>query len=114
MSRSARDFYRSVTRSFVLEEHHLRVLTLACEAYDRAAQARAIVEKEGIVTHDRAGRPIVHPAVIVERDSRAAFARLIKQLDLDIVPPGPAGRRVRGWPRTMLPRPTSQGPIPPC
>lgn len=92
LSRSARDFYRSVSRTYVLEEHHLRILESALSAWDRMNQAREIVEKEGIVAFDRAGRPIVHPAVIIERDSRAAFARLIRQLDLDVEPPKSIGR----------------------
>lgn len=92
LSRSARHFWRSVARSYVLESHHLALLTLACEAHDRATAARKLIDKEGIVTTDRFGQRITHPAVAVERDSRAAFARLVKQLDLDLTPPGPVGR----------------------
>jgi P27 family predicted phage terminase small subunit len=92
LSRSARDFWRSVARGYVLESHHLALLTLACEAHDRATAARQLIDREGICVVDRFGQRTAHPAVAVERDSRAAFARLVKQLDLDLVPPGPVGR----------------------
>ena len=80
-----------------MESHHIALLTLACEAHDRATTTRELIDEEGIVTTDRFGQRITHPAVAVERDSRAAFARLVKQLDLDLVPAGPVGRpRARG------------------
>ena len=75
-----------------MESHHIALLTLACEAHDRATTTRELIDKEGIVTTDRFGQRITHPAVAVERDSRAAYARLVKQLDLDLVPAGPVGR----------------------
>jgi len=34
-------WFRNVTRNYVLEEHHVRLLTLAAQAYDRAEEARS-------------------------------------------------------------------------
>ena len=38
-----------------LEEHHSRLLTMACEAWDRAGQAREIMAKDGILLGGREG-----------------------------------------------------------
>lgn len=46
-------------------------------------QAREIIAKEGPVTRDRFGAPKVHPAIPIERDSRLAFIRALRELDLE-------------------------------
>ena len=66
-----------------LEQHHARLLTMACEAWDRAGEAREILAKDGILLGGREGGSRPHPAIAIERDSRIAFARLIAQLSLD-------------------------------
>jgi phage terminase small subunit len=82
---------------YQLEEHHLRLLTLAAEAWDRAQMARATILEHGAFFHDRHGSPRPHPALAVERDSRIAFARLVRELDLDGEPlPDPRPPRRRG------------------
>lgn len=77
---------------YQLEPHHTRLLTLACEAFDRAAQARDLVAAEGLVvaTSDEGRKP--HPAVNIERDARLAFARLVRELDLDVDGPAQEAR----------------------
>ena len=81
---------------FEIDPHHERLLTLAAQAWDRCQEARALLDKDGIIIGGREGGSRAHPAVAVERDSRAAFAALVKQLQLDgdddKRPPGrPAG-----------------------
>jgi phage terminase small subunit len=88
-------WWQSVVRDWPLEEHHVRLLTLAGEAWDRAGQARAEIATAGITYTDRFGAPRLNPAVAVERDSRLAFARLIRELDLDALPE-PSGMSLRG------------------
>lgn len=72
-----------------IEAHHLRLLALACEASDRAEEARRIIAREGMTYPDRFGAPRRHPACAIEAESRAAFGRLVRQLALDEVAPGP-------------------------
>ena len=57
---------------------------MAAEALDRAEQARKLVEAQGlIIINKKTGATKTHPAVAVERDCRIAYARLIRELDLD-------------------------------
>ena len=79
-----RKWFTSVVTTYHLEPHHLRLLQLAGEAWDRCQQAREAIAKEGL-TVASGGR--AHPAIAIERDSRLAFARLIRELDLDAEPP---------------------------
>ena len=75
-----------------LEAHHVRLLTLAAEAWDRGQQARELIAREGLTTPTRDGGVKLHPAVRVEDAARIAFARLLRELDLDTDPPGEAKR----------------------
>jgi hypothetical protein len=77
-----------VLRDFDLDEHRVRLLTLAAEAWDRAQEAREAIVVHGPVYEDRFGQPRARPEVAIERDSRIAFARLLRELDLD-GEPGP-------------------------
>jgi phage terminase small subunit len=69
--------------AFELDEHHLRLLTLACEAWDRAVQSRELIARHGLTYQDRFGCPKARPEVAIERDSRIAFARLLREIGLD-------------------------------
>jgi hypothetical protein len=78
-----RRWFEHVTEEFELEQHHTRLLTLAGEAWDRCTQAREAIEKFGLTVEDRFGFPRPRPEIAVERDSRLAFARLVRELDSD-------------------------------
>lgn len=78
---STRAWWQRVEDTWQLEEHHLRLLTLAAEAWDRCQQAREILQRKGLIYQDRFGQPSARPEVAIERDSRLAFARLLKALD---------------------------------
>lgn len=83
---ATRAWFVSVLDTYELQPHHIRLLQLAAEAWDRTQQARALIAHDGLVMMSRQGvKP--HPAVAIERDSRLAFARLLRELDLDIEPP---------------------------
>lgn len=81
------DWWRAVLGEYELEAHHLRLLRLACEAWDRCQQARDILDRDGLTTETDSGGLKTHPAVAIERDARLAFARLLRELDLDAEPP---------------------------
>jgi P27 family predicted phage terminase small subunit len=83
LSKASQNFWKQTVAEYSLEPHHVRLLTSACEAYDRLQQARCILKHEGIMTTDRHGRRVAHPCVAIERDARLAHARLLRELDLD-------------------------------
>lgn len=82
-----RAWWKQVLSDYELDEHHVRLLTLAAEAWDRCVTARRIVERRGLTFEDRFGQPKPRPEVSIERDARIAFARLLRELDLDVDPP---------------------------
>lgn len=82
-----RQWWRSIVRDFELESHHLRLLRLCCESWDRCQEAREVLAKEGLTYDDRFGQPRSRPEVAIERDSRVSFARLLRELALDVEPP---------------------------
>jgi P27 family predicted phage terminase small subunit len=82
-------WWRQVVSEYELQPHHLKILEAAADSWDRMAQARATVLADGLTVEGGTG-PKQHPCVAIERDARAAFARLIRELDLDEPVPPPA------------------------
>ena len=80
-------WWLDVVDEYGLEPHHVRLLTLAAEAWDRGQAARAVIDEEGLTFDDRFDQPKVRPEVAIERDSRTAFARLLRELALDYEEP---------------------------
>jgi P27 family predicted phage terminase small subunit len=87
LSPSSAAWWRTTVERFVLEEHHLRLLQLCCEAWDRAQAARAQLDRDGLTVESEKGVIRAHPCIAIERDSRLAVARLVRELDLDVEPP---------------------------
>ena len=83
LSNDAKDFWRQVLRDFQLEDHHVRLLTGACECLDRATQARETVARDGPFFKTRYGEIRPHPGLQVERDQKTLLARLLRELNLD-------------------------------
>jgi P27 family predicted phage terminase small subunit len=89
LSASAAQWWETTIETYVLQEHHLRLLQLACEAWDRAQAAREMLGRDGLTVQGADGGLKTHPAVAIERDARLAVARLVRELDLDTEPPVP-------------------------
>ena len=93
LSESAKEWWADALADFDFEPHHLRLLQAACEAWDRMQQARtALADHGGLTFTDERGVIRAHPAVAMERDARTAFARLVRELDLDTGAPSEAPR----------------------
>ncbi len=80
---ATRRWWEQITREFEVEEHNLRRLTAAAEAWDRYQQAREVLAKEGLTFIDKHGQPRARPEVAIERDARIAFLRAMRELGLD-------------------------------
>jgi len=89
-------WWAQVLEDYDLQSHHIRLLTAAATAWDRADQAREAIEHAGPYPLDRYGNPKAHPALAVERDSRVAFARLLRELNLEDAPGDSRPPRISG------------------
>lgn len=79
-------------RNWELEEHHIKLLTLAAQEWDKSQMADEVIRKEGLTHPDRFGQVRERPEVRIARDAKALFARLLRELALDIESPGEPGR----------------------
>ena len=98
LRKPTRDWWEHVAASYEMEGHHLRLLTLAAEAWDRAQQAREDLKKAKSLTYeDRFGCPKKRPEVAIQTESMVVFSRLIRELGLDVEEADPV--RVRALAR---------------
>ena len=72
--------WRAVLDEYDLSAAEVELLRNALSALDRADQAAAIVDAEGVVTVDRYGSPKMHPACDVEARNRIIYGRFVAQL----------------------------------
>jgi P27 family predicted phage terminase small subunit len=86
LSPAMQAWWKQVMTDYALDPHHLRLLEAAADAWDRMTQARDVLRDEGLTVTTAHGSK-KHPAADIERDSRLAFARLLRELDLDADPP---------------------------
>jgi P27 family predicted phage terminase small subunit len=95
LSAEARDWWKAVVAEVVdLTDSQLKVLQAAAEAWDRCQQARRAIAELGL-TFDSKNGPKVRPEVTVENLSAIRFARLVRELNLDIAPPAEPPRPPR-------------------
>ena len=86
LSDSARYFWDQVTEAYDVPPDGRRLLLLACQAWDRSQEAKAVLDSKGVTYVDRFGTPRQRPEVAIERDSRLAFARLMRDLRVQELP----------------------------
>jgi phage terminase small subunit len=75
-------WWEGVNEDYALEPHHIKLLTLAAESWDRATMAREAIAEHGLVFSDRFGSPRKRPEVSIAEAATIAFARLCRELDL--------------------------------
>lgn len=85
-------WFKSVVDEWNLEDHHIRILTLAAEAWDQVQTCREVIAAEGHTYRDRFQQPKERPEVSIMHNARLAFARLVRELDLDFDGGSDAGR----------------------
>jgi phage terminase small subunit len=77
-----------VAQTWELEQHHLRILQAAGEAWDQAQAARAAVAVDGLTVATADGGRKAHPLLTTATVARTQFASLVAALDLDAGTPG--------------------------
>jgi hypothetical protein len=97
LSVEARALWRELHARYEFEPAEEKTLRLALEALDRANQARRAIRRLGLTYEDRFGAPHPRPEVVIERDSRQAWLRLMGALDLPTEQePAEKPRTIRG------------------
>ncbi len=97
LSNKAVTLWRTVVKDFdIIDAPGLMLLESAMRCWDRAHDARAVIEREGMQVADRFGSMKPHGLLSVERDAWAGFRHAIKQLGFDIEAPRPAPGRPPG------------------
>jgi phage terminase small subunit len=82
LSKKMAEFWVGVFQCKNLQLYEILLLAKACEAYDRATQARHILKAQGLTYTDRFNQPRARPEVAIERDAKLLFAKLLKQINL--------------------------------
>ena len=99
LSPAMQAWWQAIVRDYDLDPHHLCLLEAACDAWHRMVQARETLARDGLTVTTKSGTK-KHPAAGI--DSRLAFARLVRELDLDCAPPTePPGWRPPAIRRTV-------------
>jgi P27 family predicted phage terminase small subunit len=83
LSPAMRSFWRAVTRAFELDPQHFKILQIACEAWDVAAQATATLLVENNYFTDKHGIRKAHPAINVRTQANKQFIASMRELGLD-------------------------------
>lgn len=81
---ATKEWAEKILDEYELQGHHVKLLILAGQSWDTAQESRNAIEKHGTIYTDRFDCPHARPEVNIERDARLAFARLIRELNLDV------------------------------
>jgi phage terminase small subunit len=87
LSSETQAWWLGITANFNFEPHQRRLLQACAEAWGRKEQARLALSQFGLTYEDAKGVLRARPEIMIERDSRTAFTRLMRELDLERVPP---------------------------
>jgi phage terminase small subunit len=91
LSTESKKWWKLLFRCYAIDEPASLILRVALEAYDRLCEARAAVEKDGLIISDHLGKR-QHPALRLEKEARSGLLQAWRLLNFSIEPPGPVGR----------------------
>jgi len=86
LSIEAREIFARLCADFELEIEQEIILVACLESFDVMRSAQEIIARDGLAQQDRFGQHRVHPAAVLERDSRAAYLRGLAALQLEFEP----------------------------
>ena len=87
LSQATKAWFSYVARTWAVDEHHVRLLVMACDAWELAEGAREALARDGLTVPMADGGMKAHPLLGVAAAARGQFSSLIAQLDLDAVAP---------------------------
>jgi hypothetical protein len=86
LSEASGALWTSILTSHEMSDAELEVLRSALAALDRADQAAGVLASEGLTVVDRYGGVRSHPMLDAELRARTLYARLVKQLGVELAP----------------------------
>src|SRR3990167_8938266 len=82
-----RKFFAEISEEYGIHDAAgLALLEEAASCLDRLHAAHAAIAKDGEIVTDRYGRPRLHPALTLEKESRRGLLDCLRALNLDIEP----------------------------
>ena len=88
-------WFNEICKTYELQSHHLKLLVIACQAWDRLTEARESLKRDGLFTKDRYGTLKANPACKIENDSMTQFIKAVRELGFDIDRPADTHRPPR-------------------
>jgi phage terminase small subunit len=83
-----RAWFDQIVREYELESQHLRILQMAAESWDTYECARDSLAENGFTfVNKKHGDIKPRPEVAIAQNSRLAFLRCMRELNLDVQPP---------------------------
>ncbi len=87
LSPESKCIWREMNDLFEFDLSFLVILKVALEAYDRLQHARKTIKKEGLTVVSSTLVVRKHPAIEVEKDSRAGMLQAWRMLNVHLEPP---------------------------
>jgi phage terminase small subunit len=84
---ATRAWFEGICKDFELESHHMKILQIAAESWDTYENARDAIAQHGMsYVNKKHGDIKPRPEVAVMQNSRIAFLRALRELNLDVAP----------------------------
>ena len=90
---ATQEWVKDCRRDFEFEQHHDHLLVMAGEIWDRRQQAMDAIAVHGLTYIDNYGVPRPRPEISIEQRCWTAFARILRELDLDTEGPKESSAR---------------------
>jgi phage terminase small subunit len=85
---TTRVWFDQICREYELESQHLKILQIAAESWDTYENGRDSIAENGMTfVNLKHGDIKPRPEVAIMQNSRIAFLRAVRELNLDVAPP---------------------------
>ena len=85
---ATRAWFDQICREYELESQHLKILQIAAESWGSYEEARDSIAQNGMTfVNKKHGDIKPRPEISIMQNSRIAFLRAMRELNLDVAPP---------------------------